>query len=96
MSLGHADLPQGFPQPLTVSMLRGAPAESSVGLVGLGEIIPMGPDLGSEVLCSAEPPLAPGFLDALGIGGSSAWIGSSSTRVLAALTPVPPIALVVP
>lgn len=47
MSLGHADLPQGFPQPLTVSMLRGAPAESSVGLVGLREIIPMGPDLGS-------------------------------------------------
>lgn len=99
MSPGHADLPQGFPQPLTLSMLRGALAERSllsVGSLGLGDIIPMGPDLGSEVPCSAEPPLAPGSLDAVGIGGSSAWIGSLSTRVLGALTPIPSIALVVP
>lgn len=75
MSPGHADLPQGFPQPLTVSMLRGAPAERSllsVGSLGLGDIIPMGSD--SEMPCSAEPPLAPGSLGAVGIGDSSAWI----------------------
>lgn len=30
MSPGHADLPWEFPQPLTVSMLRGAPAERSL------------------------------------------------------------------
>lgn len=49
MGRGHADLPQGFPQPLTMSMLRGAPAESLVGLPGLREIIPMGPDLGFKI-----------------------------------------------
>lgn len=96
---GRADLPQSFPQPLAMSVLREASAEGSllsVGSLGLGEIIPMGPDLGSEVPCSAEPPLAPGSLDAVGIGGSSAWMGSLSPQVLAALTPIPSVALVVP